>query len=874
LSTQVKRLYKDFKPESYDLQLSLHPSTLNFEGKVKIKGKKTGRPSNRLTFHQKDLNILSAAVIYTDRKRQSMPIEIVRLNRHSSFDEIRLHSRQQLFPGEYTVEMTFSGKITDPMDGIYPSTYEAKSGKKIILTTQFESHHARQAFPCIDEPEAKATFELTIETDSGLTTISNTDPVSTTTKTKRTTTKFAPTPIMSTYLLVFVSGEIGYQEAVAKSGTRLRVYSTPENVKHLGFSLETAVRCLDFFSDYFEIAYPLEKCDLVALPDFASGAMENWGCITFREQCLVVDKRHTSLGTKQFVALVVAHELAHQWFGNLVTMRWWTDLWLNEGFASWIEYLACNQLFPEWQLWTQFLVDEREQALKLDALKSTHPIEVPVAHPDEIRTIFDAISYSKGASVINMLHEYLGPDDFKKGLNHYLTRHAYKNTDTVDLWQALEDVSKKPVKDFMHAWTSQPGFPVLLAEKRGSKIHVEQTRFLLSPNAESDDALWPIPLLRHENSHEEVLTEKEDDFHNNTSDPILYNRRQTAFYRVAYHPSLVSDLTTLVRKGDLGANDRLGLLSDSFETARAGMTPTVQSLRLLENYADEADAAVWDVISGSLASIRAVMDTEELREAMKPYMIGLATKQFDRLGWSKKPSEPHSDQLLRPTILAIMAVSDEPTVVKEAMRLFKAMHEPDDIVAENRESLDLVSLKRGAEIDPDFRGIVYGTVARHGGEAEFNKLLKMHNASTNSEERSTIAAALTGFKQPELVNRALAQITTDDVRLQDVLYWTAYSFMNRFARKATWEWLKVNWDWLLKHFRNDLGFYRLPTYAARAFSDEKFLVEFNKFFEPKRSPAFDRSIDQAIETINWHSAWRKRDLDLILGYFTSHDSKK
>ena len=285
---------------------------------------------------------------------------------------------------------------------------------------------------------------------------------------------------MSTYLLAFVYGDMEYLESKTSAGVVVRSYATKDNVAHTKFALECAVKTLEFFNDYFAIEYPLAKCDLVALPDFASGAMENWGCITFRETALIVDPKNTSLVTKQYVALVVAHELAHQWFGNLVTMRWWTDLWLNEGFASWIEYLAVDKLFPNWDVWTQFIVDEQEQGLRPDSLRNTHPVEVAINHPDEIRTIFDSISYQKGSSVINMLHRYLGPDTFRAGLRSYLKTHEFGNTDTVDLWSALEKVSRKPVKKFMHAWTSQAGFPIVHASIKGRHLELKQQQFFLT----------------------------------------------------------------------------------------------------------------------------------------------------------------------------------------------------------------------------------------------------------------------------------------------------------------------------------------------------------------------------------------------------------
>ncbi len=870
MAKKVTRLYQQFKPEHYDLSISLDHEGLKFSGLVKIKGRKTGRPSQRITLHQKDLKIISAKLTHLGKKDERTELSLDRINTQKSFDEVRLHCEKMVYPGEYEIELEFSGDITKPMDGIYPCYFEQNGKKQHLLATQFESHHARQAFPCIDEPEAKATFKLDITTKPEHTVISNT-PIENEKKAASSdrlkTTYFETTPVMSTYLLAFVTGNVGFKEAKTKSGILVRAYATPDNVAHTDFALDTAVKCLDFYEDYFGIAYPLNKCDMIALPDFASGAMENWGCVTYREQCMLVDERHTSLTTKQFAGLVVAHELAHQWFGNLVTMEWWTDLWLNEGFASWIEYLACNHIFPEWQLWTQFLVDDREQALKLDALDNTHAVEVPVGHPDEIRTIFDAISYSKGASLINMLHDYLGPDDFRDGLRHYLKKHAYKNTVTADLWASLEEISGKPVVKFMHDWTSLPGFPVVHAEQTSEKeLKLKQERFYLRKPEHPSHKTWPIPLLA--SADDSRLLSKHSESYDVT-DGTLLNQQQNGFYRTSYSHDLLQQHAKLVKNGKLDVHARLGLLSDAFESSKAGFLATTDALELLQSYKGEDNTAVWDVIASGLATIRSVMDTEELRDLMKPFVINLVAPQIKRLGWDKKKNESHFDSLLRPIVLAMAAVADDPSVVAECHELFRKMHEPADVDPSLTHSALHTEMRRNIEIDPDMRGVVYGTIARHGAEPEFDKLLHMHNTTTNSEERTNIAAALTGFRQPELIERALELITTDTVRLQDVAYWTAYSFMNRFARNATWKWMENNWGWLEQNFAGDLGFYRMPIYAARSFSDPDFGKKYREFFESKRSPAFNRSIDQGLEIIEWHKAWRSRDLNSITKWFKS-----
>ncbi len=868
---KVKRLFDQFKPVHYVLDLVPDKEAMTFTGSVIISGHKSGRPSQRITLHQKDLKILSAKVV-CHTKTGDEEIKLDRVNLQKSQDEVRLHTKKQLYPGKYTITLKFSGVISRAMNGIYPCFFKHDGQEKKLIATQFESHHAREVFPCIDEPEAKATFDLSLTTPNNETVISNT-PIKKQTEIKATglvKTDFEETPHMSTYLLAFVYGELEYLEAKTKKGVLVRTYATPENVKFTEFALDVAVKCLDFYSEYFGIDYPLEKCDMIALPDFASGAMENWGCITYREQALLVDPDNTSLGAKQYVAMVVAHELTHQWFGNLVTMQWWTDLWLNEGFASWFEYLAVDHIFPTWKMWTQFIVDEQQQALKLDALEHTHPVEVPINNPDEIRTIFDAISYSKGSSIIHMLYNYLGPDDFQTGLRYYLKKHSYKNTVTSDLWEALEEASSKPVRKFMHAWTSQSGYPLVSVNTSDEGITLKQERFILNPNSKHiDKNTWPVPLLSDNEILPETFDKSELIVSHKSADIFKLNFGGSGFYRTVYNASHLQALTKLIREGHFNPLDRLAILGDAAEAAKAGKFDAAEVLNLLSAYKKEDDNAVWDVIAGTLGSIRVAMDDDEVRELLKPFVRDLVKREAKRLGWVAKPHESHFDRLLRPTVLSMASVAEEPEIVEYANAKFAEMHDPSELKSEMKTNGPHQKL-RNEQLDPDLRGVVYGTAARTGGEAEFNKLLAMHNATDFSEERLNLCSAICGFKQPKLIKKALSLITTDTVRLQDVAYWIAYSFSNRYAREQAWQWLKQNWDWLESNLGTDLSFYRMPVYVARGYSVDGFLPEYKKFFVKVLSPAFERSYNQGIEIIEMNASWKKRDLKLVINFLKKH----
>ena len=848
MAKAVRRLYPSFHPSIYSLDLNLDPRKLSFSGSVMIDGLKAGRPSKRLTLHQKNLKILSAKVKYFN-KEGSHVIKVNRINYQKSFDEVRLHFKDNLKNGRYVIEIKYTGLVNTQLHGIYLSKAKTNGKTSKILCTQFESHSAREAFPCIDEPEAKSIFNLAITLPKSVPVVlSNTEVLTSNTKSDLKTVKFNQTPRMSSYLLAFVVGDFKYLEAKTKNNVTVRTYATINNVKNTKFALDCAVKTLEFYDEYFNIPYPLSKCDLVALPDFASLAMENWGLITFREQGLVVDE-HTSLDFKVLVSSVVAHELTHQWFGNLVTMKWWNDLWLNESFASWMSYLAVDHLFPEWKVWARFIVEDQALGLNQDSLENTHPIEVKIGSPDEIRTVFDAISYDKGASVITMLHDYLGPDVFRDGIRLYLSKNTYSNTDTSDLWSALEEVSSKPVSQFMNKWTTTPGYPLIRFRVGESSARIEQNRFFLNPKANINNSTWPIPLFS------DIQFGKNDPLKHRSlnlllrSQPtsLLINKGRRGFYRVIYDDQTMADILGEEFLSSVDEIDRYALISDAFEASKAGYMSASSALYMLESFFNETNVIVWEAIAASLGAIRLVMNDDDVREKAKPFIRALVDSQLKRLGMQAKSSDNHFDKLLRPIILGMAASADEPSVIKHIDRLFNG--------------------PKRSSIDPDLRGVVYTSIARHGDEKEFKELVRMHNSTDSSEEKMKLIAAITNFKQSELIDKALKLIKTDDVRSQDVGYWIAYSFLNHYGRDQAWKWFKDNWDFITKALGEDLSFYRMPMYVARSYSSIEFLKEFNDFFNDKMDPAFDRPIKQAIETITWQSEWKKRDLDKIKNFF-------
>ncbi|MCR4305983.1 MAG: M1 family metallopeptidase, partial [Candidatus Daviesbacteria bacterium] len=499
------RLPAHVRPERYKIMLKPDLNEFTFTGEETIL-LSLDKPTKEITLHAVELKIESAEFIH-----QTKEVWAGKITYDKKAETATFSFSKNIQKGKGQLKLTFKGILTDKMRGFYRSKYELNGKTKHLATTQFESTDARRAFPCFDEPAQKAIFDVTLMVPAKTVAISNTlESNIREHESGYKIVEFAPTPKMSTYLLAFIVGDFEYIEGKTKNGVLVRVFTTPGKKEQARFALDVACKTLDFYDNYFNIPYPLPVLDMIAIPDFAAGAMENWGAVTYRESALLVHEEVSSTANKQRVALVIAHELAHQWFGNLVTMEWWTHLWLNEGFACFIEYLAIDHIFPEWDIWTQFVGTELAEAFALDALKNTHPIEVEVGHPAEISEIFDTVSYAKGASVLRMLWQYLGEKDFQRGLQHYLKRHAYGNAETDDLWKALEEISGKPVGKIMKNWTSCAGHPLIRVQGTGYRVQLTQSRFFsssISKKESKDQTIWSIPLssLRMQGSNNQFV---------------------------------------------------------------------------------------------------------------------------------------------------------------------------------------------------------------------------------------------------------------------------------------------------------------------------------------------------------------------------------
>jgi aminopeptidase N len=847
MGKKVARLFNEFKPKHYELYLEPDRENAKFSGRVVIEGHKTSRPSQRVTLHQAGLKIGKVRLIKTDKKNHETAIEIERINTLRSSDELRIHTKEQIYPGRYSIEIEFSGKISEAMHGIYPCNFELKGKKHQLIATQFESHHAREVFPCVDEPEAKATFALTLVTPAGETVISNTPIKNQKNKNGQIITAFEPTPIMSTYLLAFAYGELGYKEAESSRGISVRVYATPDKVALTDFAVGVATRCLDFFEDYYGTPYPMPKLDLIGLPDFSAGAMENWGLITFRESVLYVDPKSSSIETKQIVAMVICHEIAHMWFGNLVTMKWWNDLWLNESFANLMEYRAVDELFPEWKIWEVFVQREVTSALSRDALPNVQAVQTQVNHPDELAAVFDpSIVYAKGGSLLNMVRHLIGEESFRKGLKSYFDEFKYMNTMADDLWNHLGQASDLAIGEIMQNWLQKPGFPVigLQHDPKSHEFSASQQRLVLGAEESENTTTWQVPLAASVKTEGTILDTKNQKFsiEDKSDYPLTLNHDGRSYFVTQYlNSGHFEDILKSVKDKSLSSIDRLLLVQNYLLLERALKVSTADNLKLLSSYSNEDYEPVWGMLAGIIGNVRTLIDKDRvLEDKLNSHVQPLFSELVNRLGWQATEGESSQTQKLRALILSLAAAAQDKAVIGEGLKRFSTFKKPSDLPA-------------------DIRQVVYYIGVRYGETTDFNKMIKLHNSLTNAEDKDDVASELTATRDPEKIKSLLSMIKNDNVRLQDAPTWFAWLIRNRYSNELAWHWLLDNWSWVEEKYADDKSYDRFPRYAAMGFSNKQQLQAYRDFFEPKSNIALERPIKLGIEEIRSRIAWREKN---------------
>ena len=847
-------------PVRYALTLTPDLSGFTFDGSETVEIEVL-EPTSTIILNCVEIAIRSCAAACADgRTLESRPAE------YNEADETAiLQFESALPPGKATLDIRFAGELNDKLRGFYRSRYiDTQGGERYLATTQFEATDARRAFPCWDEPSLKANFSVTLEVPQDLAAVSNM-PIVDESPTGNGTriVRFAETPPMSTYLLAFVVGDISSVEAQAADGTLIRVWATSGNEQKGRFALDTAVQLLSYFNEYFGIAYPLEKLDHVAIPDFAAGAMENWGAITYRESALLVDPEHSSAGTRQIVASIVAHEMAHMWFGDLVTMSWWNDLWLNESFASWMGDKSVDHLHPEWEVWTRFLVEDTNRGLSLDGLKNSHPIEQEVNNPAEIGQLFDAISYSKGASILRMLEQFLGEDTFRDGLRRYLRDHEYGNARTRDLWDALGSASGQPVAEMMDTWVQQTGYPVVDVSTTHAEDSVEvtayQRRFLyehISDSDAQDDTRWHVPIaVRGPDPDRRSSTlmktaEASLRLPDEGEEPpwIKVNPEQTGFYRVNYTAEGWERLRGPISNLELPPSDRLGIQNDAYALSRAGMLAATHFLRLAEAYAAETDASVWADLAANLSGVDMLLAGEPFHARFQALARSVFQTIGRTVGWDAGPNEGHPEALRRSTVLDQLGrYEDGPTLAEAERRFERYVEDP-------------------STIDPDIRRVVFALAAQGGETSAYDTMWELALEIPLQEEKMRLLAGLTQFPQAELLARTLSRSLSEDVRNHETIPVISGVASNRHGRDLAWEFVKENWDELDRRYgEGGFGLMYLVSLTG-GFTTLEQMDDVERFFHDHPAPAAERTIRQSLERIRLNIAWLKLNRSDLEGW--------
>ena len=829
--TKVPRLLDTFTPNHYNLTLDLtRAEEKEFSGTVIISGDST---SESILLHSKGLIIQSATI-------DNQPADVS----FGEFDELRL-SQPNLKNENHTIHIIFSGNITDAMHGLYPCYFTHDGIKKQLFATQFESHHAREVFPCVDEPAAKAEYDLTLITRPEITVLGNMPVKFQKENGDSLTTTFEKTPRMSSYLLAFVIGELHKKSARTKSGVEVSIWAIPaQNENTLDFALDIATRSIDFYDEYFGVKYPLPKSDHVALPDFSSGAMENWGLITYRESCLLADPELTPESSRRFIATVIAHELSHQWFGNLVTMNWWNDLWLNESFANMMEYVAIDALHPEWRMWEDFATNEVTAALRRDSLDGVQSVQADVNHPDEISTLFDpAIVYAKGGRLLVMVRKLIGEEAFRAGLKSYFEKFAYKNTAGNDLWQELESASDQPIVNLMNAWISQPGLPVVSVSNSHDAAILSQERFFIGEHQPSD-ALWPIPLFANQPLDVKILNQKETTV--SIEKPLQLNCGLSAHFVTKYDESTREYLLKNIT--ELPTLDKICILQDATILARAGFENSASLLPLALSLKTETNEKVFGMAAGALTELRKfVDDNDAARDSLKKISGEFAHATFKELDWDEKAGESDDDRERRTTALSLMIYSEDKEVLNEAKTRFDS--------------------NKLEDLPTEIRALIISANVRHFETTEMiDNLFAAYKNTPSNDLQNDIAIGLTSTKNPETAEKILANIKDSNIiRPQDASRWFVYLIRTRESRQIAWNWLKENWAWVEGTFGEDKSYDDFIRYAATALLTTDELNDFRQFFEPMMDiPALTRTIKLGITEISARVELIKRDKEAVI----------
>lgn len=875
------RLPQNIKPIHYDLHLDPYLQENRFQGDVSILINVTEKSDYMayILIHIKDMNVTQAKVykLASDAKPDTAtPGEELALTRTFEYqknDFFVFELENDLEVGKYVLYMEYKSRFSSQLNGLYISTYTNEKGeKRRLATTKFEPTDARKALPCFDEPAMKATFSTVIEHESDYTALSNMPVVQQqSSQNGRIASHFMKSVPMSTYLLAFIVCDFKYTNATTgvHNNITIRVWTTPAQVNQTEYALGVGKDIITYFEDYYNLGYPLPKQDMIAIPDFSSGAMENWGLITYRETALLFNEGVSSEGNKQRVATVVSHELAHQWFGNIVSPKWWNDLWLNEGFASFVEYLGVNYTHPDWEMMEQFLLLDLQNVFPLDSLASSHPISVEVDHPKKIKQLFDRISYSKGSSIIRMLEGFVGREKFKEGLSYYLRKYAFNNAETKDLWNALGKKAGMDVKTIMDTWTLQMGFPVVTIKRvdKTSKATATQKHFLLDPNAEVKETSpfnykWYVPLTyTFQGSPQEPKTT----WMNISTDQVEFtwpvgkwikgNFKQVGFYRVHYDDDNWNALINQLKTDHtvFTAEDRSSLIDDAFNLARAGYLKYPIALSTLEYLEKETKYVPWKTALNSLGFLDNVLGDRRANGFLQTFIRSKVKSLADTLGWENDKNDSHINKYLRGSILRAACGSGDADALANATQMFKEWRSGER-----------------SDIDVDLRTLVYYYGIANTGLEEWQWLFNKFLNTTDASEKSKMMYALAGSREIWILNMYLGySLDSSKIRSQDAVSVIRYVASNPVGKYLAWTFVQNNWNTLFEMFSSSTFRLTSLTSGVTQFSTKADLEQMKAFFDRSDAGTSENARKQAIERTEANIDWLEKNEDTITDWFST-----
>ena len=827
--TSPHRLTRDVVPSAYRIDIDTDLAEGRFGGTVTIEAH-VAVGTDRIVCNSVGLDISAAAIRIGDETvTPTVELDV-------DAERLVLTTPVPLAAGPVSIDLAFAGTLNDQLVGFYRSSFTVDDRTEYLAVTQFEAPYARHAFPCWDEPEFKATFEISLTCDAGLTAVSNGPEVGRTALDGgRTRFEFAPTMVMSTYLVAWVIGELEVSETVRGGTTDIRVIHRPGKGHLTPFALDCAAHAVSWFEEYYGIDYPGAKLDLIAVPDFAFGAMENLGCVTFRENLLLIDPERSNRSEQERAATVIEHEIAHMWFGDLVTMQWWNGIWLNEAFATFMEFCCADSFRPDWEIWTSFGLS-KSQAFETDALAHTRPIEFEVVTPADAEGMFDILTYEKGASVLRMFERWTGADAFRDGVRSYLARHAYGNTDTPDLWAALAAATDIDVGAMMNSWILQGGHPLVSVASLPSGVRIEQQRFAFAGGDPTDEASWIVPVLVRASVNGSVVEQTVlldgpsiDVDLGGPVDWVNVNSGFTGFYRSAYEPRLRAALHDLV--GEMSSLDRYALLDDAWALLladRIGVTDLVATVRAVAGV--ESEPSVWRRIAGILGGLSALCAPAD-RPAIAELVASVVGDRLDAVASGAADRDLHA-VLFR--LAGTLGKVD--AVVQRARRLF-------------------ASFPTSVDGDPDLGAAVLDVVAANGSTEDFETLVTMFRTATTPQEELRALSALALFPDAELTAR-LCEMCATEVRTQNAPYVLAQAMANPTCGPQVWQFVAARWDELVARFPSS-SIIRMVG-GIRAFADGDLAAEIADFFEHHEVAQATLTLDQHLERLQVNVAARHR----------------